>query len=405
MAAVSMCTVALLLAVGVDARVVFVTALSGAAFVGCAALARTRWGDVAAVALNAILMAELFAGVAVNGQIGPGPAFVGFSLFVAAATLPVRWVAASGGIGILNVLAMGALGRGVPQAALQPSAATAYGLALCLVTTLLSLVQVTNARRALAQVVEREEQALSAEAQLQQAQKMDALGRMAAAVAHDFNNMLAVIRASISLAEWELPAESRAGESLRAADSAAESAAALTQRLLAFSRKAVFEAEVIEPKRVLGGLADLLPRALGPGIDLELRLDDDLPPVVAAPAQVEQVLLNLAINARDAMPEGGKLTIAARSRAPSADRAAKGSWLELEVSDTGTGMDAAVLAHLFEPFFTTKPVGKGTGLGLSTCYGIVTQLGGTIRADSTVGRGTTFTVLLPRAVEPLQATH
>jgi signal transduction histidine kinase len=403
LAAISCVCVLPLFWAGVDRRVLVVTAGASVAFAGCAAMARSgRWGPWAAATLNGLLMVVLLAGVAVNRQIGPGPAFVGFSLFVAAATLPMRGVIASGAAGALAVAAMGYVARDVPQLAVPPRAAVAYGLTLCLVTTMLSIVQVVNVRRALAQVVERERRALAAEAehramasQLQQAQKMDALGRMAAAVAHDFNNMLTVIRSAITLAEWELPPESPALDPLRDAEKVAIDAGALTQRLLAFSRKAVVEVQVIDARSALGGLKELLPRALGPDVDLDVKLEDDLPPVVAAPVQLEQIVLNLAINARDAMPSGGKLTIAARARTDA--KPPPRTWLELEVSDTGTGMDDGVMAHLFEPFFTTKPPGKGTGLGLSTCYGIVNQLGGSIRASSVVGRGTTFTILLPRA--------
>ena len=145
---------------------------------------------------------------------------------------------------------------------------------------------------------------------------------------------------------------------------------------------------------------ELLPRELGSTIELDVRLEPDLPPIIAAPVQLEQILLNLAINARDAMPDGGKVSVVARSRqlAEGEERDCRpGEWLELDVKDTGSGLTDDAKAHLFEPFFTTKPPGKGTGLGLSTCYGIVRQLGGSIRAASLPGQGTTFKVLLPRA--------
>jgi signal transduction histidine kinase len=392
-----------LLAVGMDPSVIAVTAGAIPLFAVGAVLARSeRWGRVVAVLLNAFLLTALFAAVAANRQLGPGPAFVGFSLFVAAATLPLRGVVVSGVVGALVVVAEGYVSRDEPQLVQSPATATTYGLALCLVTTVLSVIQARNSRRALVQVVDRERQAIALASQLQQSQKMDALGRMAAAVAHDFNNLLTVIRAAVTLASSDVPAESVSNEALRAADKASMDAASLTKRLLAFARKPLQELEVIDSRGVLAALAELLPRAIGPDVRLDLRLDDELPPIVAAPAQVEQVLLNLAINARDAMPRGGTLTLAARSRAAPSNGGATGAapsgeWLELKVSDTGFGMDDSVMAHLFEPFFTTKPVGMGTGLGLSTCYGIVTQLGGTIRADSVVGQGTTFTILLPRA--------
>ena len=237
-------------------------------------------------------------------------------------------------------------------------------------------------------------------AQLQQAQKMDALGRMAAGVAHDFNNLLTVIRSAITLALWERAESSPHRDALLQAEQATVGAAALTARLLAFSRGAVVPLEVVDAHQALSGLSDLLPRALGSGIELDVQLEADLPPIVAAPVQLEQILLNLAINARDAMPEGGRVSVLARSRhltEGEENDCRPGEWLELDVVDTGSGLTEDAKAHLFEPFFTTKPPGQGTGLGLSTCYGIVRQLGGSIRAASAPGKGTTFTVLLPRA--------
>ncbi len=393
-------------ATGIDARVIVVPVVAVPVFAACSWLAQ-KHSDAAAVLLNAILAIMLFAGVAANRQIGPGPAFMGFSLFVAAATLPVRGVIAMGGVGALAVTGMWWVARDVPQLVIQPGAALTYGVALSTVTTILSVVQALNTRRALAQVVEREQRAQIAEArareiaaQLQQAQKMDALGRMAASVAHDFNNFLAVILGAIWMANRELPESSKGRAALGDAKQATDSSVALTKRLLAFARKSAVASEAIDARAALSGLVDLLPRALGPDVRLDVKLDDRLPRIVAEPAQLEQVILNLAVNARDAMPDGGTLSVRARTRelaeGEEIDRA-PGEWLELVVSDTGSGMTEEVMAHLFEPFFTTKAAGAGTGLGLSTCYAIVRQLGGGIRATSKPGAGTTFTVLLPRA--------
>ena len=399
-----------LLLANVDTRVVGVTAAASAAFGACALLGRSEESPLGAPLLNAILAALLFAGVAVNRQIGPGPAFVGFSLFVAAATLTLPGVILGGLVGAASIAGMAAVAWNEPQLAVRPPAALAYGLSLCLVTTLLSVVQSINTRRSLELVVEREQRALAAEArareseaQLQQAQKMDALGRMAAAVSHDFNNLLTVIRSAVTLALWEVPETAPSHEALLQAEQATIGAAALTARLLSFSRKAVVDLQVVDAHQALSGLTELLPRALGAGIDLDVRLDANLPPVVAAPVQLEQILLNLALNARDAMPEGGKLSVVARSRRLAEGEdfdCPPGEWLELNVKDTGSGLSDEARAHLFEPFFTTKPEGRGTGLGLSTCYGIVRQMGGTIRAVSAPGLGTTFTVLLPRSTRP-----
>jgi signal transduction histidine kinase len=396
-----------LLVAGVDAGVSRVTLAAAIAFGVCAWLARKRSDDVAAGMLNVILWAMLFAGVAVNRQIGPAPTLVGFSLFVAAATLPLRAVVAAGAVGASLVLAMWGVARNEPQLATPPSAALTYGLSFCAVTTVLSVVQAINTRRALEKIVDREQRAIAAEsrqreveAQLQQAQKMEALGRMAAAVAHDFNNLLTVTQGAIAVTLRELPEEGKGRASLADAQTATKDAAALTRSLLAFARKSTVPSEPIDTREALRALSGLLPRALGPDVELDVDIDAELPPVIAAPAQLEQVVLNLAVNARDAMPDGGKLAVRARKRRLTDDEergCVAGDWLELVVRDSGTGMTEDVMAHLFEPFFTTKPAGKGTGLGLSTCYGIVRQLGGTIRAKSAPGKGTTFTVLLPRA--------
>ena len=518
-----------LLLAHVDTRVVVVTAAASAAFGACAVVGRKRDSVVAAPLLNALLAGVLFAGVTVNRQIGPGPAFVGFSLFAVAATLTLRGVILGGIVGAASIIGMALVAWDEPQLAVKPPSALAYGLSLCFVTTILSVVQAINTRRALAQVVERERRAVAAEAraqesesryrlttdnmsdlialldhsgrflyaspsfdrilgvspdellkqprpdlmhpedtthavahfadalvtgkargtyrfrdrdgherwietvydavprgdqtlvviaardvtdralaaQLQQAQKMDALGRMAAAVAHDFNNLLTVIRSAITIAMWESgESDSPTRAALLHAEQATMGAAALTARLLAFSRRSVVDLEVVDAHKALSGLTDLLPRALGSGIELDVKLGPDLPPIVAAPVQLEQILLNLAINARDAMPGGGKISVVARSRhlAEGEETDCRpGEWLELDVSDTGSGLTDDAKAHLFEPFFTTKPPGEGTGLGLSTCYGIVRQLGGSIRVASAPGEGTTFTVLLPRAGDSVHA--
>jgi PAS domain S-box-containing protein len=514
-----------------DMGVVLVSAAASAAFAGCAFVGRKGESALTAPLVNALLAVLLFAGVAVNRQIGPGPAFVGFSLFVAAATFTLRGVILGGVVGAITISGMAFVSWEEPQLAVKPAMALAYGLSLCCVTTLLSVVQAINSRRALAQVVEREQRARAAEerahesearyrlttdnmsdliallddrgrvlyaspsferilgvlpsdlmerlrldvmhpedapraaadfadallrgkasgtyrcrdkkgrerwiegvydalpsgdrrlvavaardvtenralaAQLQQAQKMDALGRMAAAVAHDFNNLLTVIRSAITIALWDLAKSTTGHGALLQAEQATIGAAALTSRLLAFSRGAVVASEVIEARQALTGLLELLPRALGSTIELDVRIDPDLPPIVAAPVQLEQVLLNLAINARDAMPNGGRLSVVARTRHLAEGEeidCRPGEWLEVDVKDTGSGLTEDAKEHLFEPFFTTKPVGKGTGLGLPTCYGIVRQLGGNIRATSAPGQGTTFTVLLPRATRPVEVAR
>jgi PAS domain S-box-containing protein len=239
--------------------------------------------------------------------------------------------------------------------------------------------------------------------QLLQAQKIEAVGRLAGGVAHDFNNLLGVILGFSELARKDLPAEHRAHQRVEQIQKAAERAATLTRQLLAFSRKQLLQPRVVDLNTIAREMERMLRRLIGEDIELVTSFAPDLWPVRADPAQVEQVILNLAVNARDAMPAGGTLTI----RTCEADLdpafagahpgASPGPHAVLSVSDTGYGMDAATLSHVFEPFFTTKPAGHGTGLGLAMIYGIVKQSGGYISAESRPGQGTTFTVYLPRA--------
>ena len=241
------------------------------------------------------------------------------------------------------------------------------------------------------------------EDQLRQAQKMEAIGRLAGGVAHDFNNLLTAILGRADLAQREL----QSGDPLRAnVDEiyrAAQTASALTQQLLAFGRKQVVQPKVLDFNATITSSTRMLHRLIGEDIELNVELDPDLVPVKADPSQIEQVLLNLAVNSRDAMPGGGQLCITTSnldSAAADTLRSAmthSGRWVLLTVRDTGCGMDAEVRAQIFEPFFTTKDLGKGTGLGLSTVYGIVIQSGGDIWVDSQPGQGTIVYILLPGA--------
>ncbi len=239
---------------------------------------------------------------------------------------------------------------------------------------------------------EAEERFRALEAQLRQAQKMEAIGQLAGGIAHDFNNLLTAIRGSASLALAQLPTDSGVREDLEEIEKTADRAAGLTRQLLAFARRAVFQPEVVSLSAIVRGLESMLGRLLGENVRLVTVTSDGSCCVLADPGQIEQVIVNLAVNARDAMPDGGTLTIeTANSTAPSAN----GRMTTLSVRDTGFGMDAEVMSHLFEPFFTTKEPGKGTGLGLSAAYGIVSASGGTITASSEPGKGSTFTVFLP----------
>ncbi|HEX9760953.1 MAG TPA: PAS domain S-box protein, partial [Candidatus Acidoferrales bacterium] len=261
------------------------------------------------------------------------------------------------------------------------------------VECMLSVVRDTTERRRL-------------EEQLHQAQKMEAIGRLAGGVAHDFNNLLMVIKGYTELLADGLtdadPRHANVGQVLRAADRAAS----LTRQLLAFSRKQVIQPQVLNLNRVLVETEKMLRRLIGEDIDLEVRPAQDLGEVKADPGQMEQVLLNLAVNARDAMPSGGRLLIETSNVTvdgtliPSEVEVRPGPYVLLTVTDTGCGMDKETLAHLFEPFFTTKELGKGTGLGLATVYGVVRQSGGWIRVYSEVGHGSTFRIYLPLVNAP-----
>jgi len=221
-------------------------------------------------------------------------------------------------------------------------------------------------------------------------------------VAHDFNNLLTVINGYSEIVLGALDTRDPLFESMREIKAAGDRAAVLTQQLLAFSRRQVMQAKVLSINDVLGDLESMLRRLIGDDIQLVLGRDSRAGHVKADPVQVQQVIMNLAVNARDAMPSGGRLLIETTNveLGPDVVRAhpgvAPGPYVLLSVTDTGTGMDEATLGRLFEPFFTTKEKGKGTGLGLSTVYGIVRQSGGHVWAESEVGRGTTFRVYLPR---------
>lgn len=243
------------------------------------------------------------------------------------------------------------------------------------------------------------------EEQLLHAQKMEGIGRLAGGVAHDFNNWLTAIFGYLELARDELPDGNSAHDFLGGIREAAERAAALTNQLLAFARKQIIEPRVVDLADLVANVERLLRRLLGEDIELYTRAAPDLWKVRIDPSHFEQIIVNLAVNARDAMPRGGKLSIEVQNSPLDQDYAsthpevAPGEYVMLAVSDTGHGMDAAVQQHVFEPFFTTKDRSKGTGLGLATVHGVVKQHGGHIWLYSEPGKGTTFKIYLPRAVE------
>jgi two-component system cell cycle sensor histidine kinase/response regulator CckA len=242
------------------------------------------------------------------------------------------------------------------------------------------------------------------EKQLRMAQKMEAIGRLSGGIAHDFNNLLGVIIGYSHVLKKELGGNSALCEHAVEIEKAGQRAASLTKQLLAFSRQQVLTPAVLNLNTLVSDMEGMLPRLLGEDIAVSLALDSELGSVKADQSQIEQVIMNLAVNARDAMPQGGKLKIQtanveldqAYAREHPGSKA--GNYVLLAVTDTGTGMNAETLAHIFEPFFTTKERGKGTGLGLATVYGIVKQSNGYIFVDSAPGKGATFQIYLPQYV-------
>jgi PAS domain S-box-containing protein len=264
-------------------------------------------------------------------------------------------------------------------------------------------------------VAERTAELMGAEETIRQAQKMEAVGQLTGGIAHDFNNMLQGVAGGLEMARRRI-AEGRAAEAgryLDAAREAAERAAGLTRRLLAFARRQRLEPKPLSADGLVAGLAELIRRTMGPAIGVDVRLRDGAGSVLCDANELESAILNLCINARDAMSEGGRLAIGTEEVELSAadireDEAPPGRYVAISVADTGTGIPPEVLERVFEPFFTTKPQGQGTGLGLSQVYGFVQQSGGLVRIESALGRGTTLRLLLPlhermEAVEELTA--
>ncbi len=249
------------------------------------------------------------------------------------------------------------------------------------------------------------------EAQVARIQRMEAIGQLAAGIAHDFNNLLAAASGYAELLRDPLPAGDPKRADLEQIIAATDRGATLVRQLLAFSRRAVMQPEVIDLDEVIGGIVPMLRRLLGENVELATSHGQDLGRVMADPSQLEQVLVNLATNARDAMPSGGRLTIETRNVELDEAYASlhagvtPGRYVLLAVSDTGIGMEAETVAHMFEPFFTTKGPERGTGLGLATVHGIVNQSGGHVWAYSEPGQGTSFKVYLPRIEEAMAPRH
>jgi signal transduction histidine kinase len=256
-----------------------------------------------------------------------------------------------------------------------------------------------------------EQELRESERRLEQAQRMEAVGRLAGGIAHDFNNLLTVIGSYSELALRKLDGEPVVARYVEQIRKASANAATLTRQLLAFSRRQVLQPRVIVLNEIVEEIAFMVQSLLGARIELRLKLDPELGKIEADPMQLQQVLLNLIVNAKDAMPDGGLLYLETRNLEVDSRYAgqfpglAPGAYVRLTVADTGIGMDEQTLSHIYEPFFTTKPKGHGTGLGLPTVYGIVQQSHGHITVYSEVGKGTTFHVYLPRVDKMMEAEH
>ncbi|MBN8991201.1 MAG: PAS domain-containing protein [Rhizobiales bacterium] len=237
-----------------------------------------------------------------------------------------------------------------------------------------------------------------AQEQLRQAQKMETIGQLTGGVAHDFNNLLMAVMGNLDLLRKRIPNDPRLRRLVDGAMQGAERGASLTQRLLAFARQQDLRTVSVDLRLLIQDMTNLLERSLGPRVEVRLDIKDGLPPARIDPNQLELAILNLAINARDAMPDGGPIDIQVDEQRITKDAALKaGRYLRLSVIDTGTGMTPETLERAIEPFFSSKPLGKGTGLGLSMVHGLAVQLGGALRLSSTVGKGTTATLILPVA--------
>jgi signal transduction histidine kinase/ActR/RegA family two-component response regulator len=256
-----------------------------------------------------------------------------------------------------------------------------------------------------------EEALRKSEEELRHSQKMEAVGRLAGGVAHDFNNLLTAIIGYAELISTRVTSNTLAKQNADLIRKAGEQAAALTKQLLAFSRKQILQPKVIDLNELVGDMEKLLRRVIGERFNLQTHPDAEIGRVKADPSQIEQVVLNLGVNARDAMPRGGELVIRTanvrldRATAPQISASlAPGEYVLLSVTDTGAGMDEETKSHIFEPFFTTKGPGKGTGLGLATVYGIVRQTGGGISVETEPGKGSTFRIYLPMVTGPVDYT-
>jgi signal transduction histidine kinase/ActR/RegA family two-component response regulator len=308
-------------------------------------------------------------------KVGPYPIYVSYGLSLTGVMREWRW----------NLAAYGLV-----------AALSSVGLAAL---SLLAMRVATQERRSFRRWQDEARRREAAEAALRQAQKMEAVGQLTGGVAHDFNNLLTVIIGNLDMARRRMSVpDERVSRAVDNALQGANRAALLVERLLVFSRRQPLAPRSVDLKTLIAGMEDLLHRSLGENVALAVAIPSDIRPVSTDPNQLETALVNLAVNARDAMPEGGRLSITARNAgADGVQGLEPGDYVVIEVADTGEGMPPEVVERIFEPFFTTKPIGQGTGLGLSQVYGLARQSGGTVIVDSRPGHGTRVLLYFPSA--------
>ncbi|KAA2236208.1 hybrid sensor histidine kinase/response regulator [Salinarimonas soli] len=308
-------------------------------------------------------------------RVGPYPIYVSYGLNLTGVLSEWHW----------NLLAYGLV-----------AALSSIGL---VALSLVALRVAMRERRSFGRWQEEAQRREVAEAALRQAQKMEAVGQLTGGVAHDFNNLLTVIIGNLDMARRRMRTpDERVSRAIENALQGANRAASLVERLLVFSRRQPLAPRAVDLAALVSGMEDLLHRSLGENVALTVAIPPGLWPVATDPNQLETALVNLAVNARDAMPEGGRLAVTARNaETGGVPDLEPGPYVVIEVTDTGTGMPPEVVERIFEPFFTTKPIGQGTGLGLSQVYGLARQSGGTVIVDSRPGQGTAIRLLLPRA--------
>ncbi len=365
----------------------------------CYFLARRGHIVSAILLLCSAILAEHVGMVVSSGELTVIPFFATLVVLVASTSLRARSIWIVFVMAIVTVLIEGSLVGALDFGDTPERGTFTSALILLLFSSVIAWLYVAGIDRAFMLAEERERDRRTLLEALDKSQRMEALGRLAGGVAHDFNNLLVVMNGSAELAALDLPADHPSALELEHIREATERAAALTAQLLAFSRKQVMPSARAQPGDVVEGLRVLLPRLLGASVTLKVDILTSGRLVQLSATQLEQVLMNLVVNSRDAMmPSGGAITLRLDEvtlEDEEVDALPAGDYVVVEVEDEGSGISEEVRQHLFEPFYTTKEPGKGTGLGLATCFGIISQAGGAIEVESELGAGTTFRVYLP----------